>query len=199
MPPASHWLAEVLATGESITDSPPDLAADRTAVLGTLRHAFNRHALDIAGPAIPLDADAALLGAQLLAVSCWRQASGDDAPPLPVREPDSPAAHLSSDVCIRLLPGVYRRAVASGTPLAAELEAILRCWPLAGVLADLDGSPKIAPDFGGHFGLQLLYAERLTRAPRRGWLPPAGPGFELAERVFAEQNLTLPSPAPDIE
>ena len=140
---APDWLARVLAAGESVAAAPPDLAADRAAVLALLRRAFDRHALDVAGPPPEFDADAALAGAQLLAVACWRQAGGDTAPPLPAREPDSPAAHLSLDVCARLLPDVYRRALASGAPLAAELEAVLRRWPLAGVLADLDGAPIV--------------------------------------------------------
>ena len=194
---APDWLAEVLRAGESVTDAPPDLAADRAAVLGVLRRAFQSHALDVAGPPLAFDADAAFAGAQLLATACWRQAGGDDSPPLTAREPDSPTAHLSGDVCARLLPGVYRRARAAGTALAAELEAALRRWPLAGVLADLDGGPQISPDFGGHFGLQLLYAERLSRAPRTGWSPPPGAGFGLAERVFAERKLVPPAPPPD--
>ena len=198
MHPATDWLDRTFARGESVLNQLPVLAADRAAVVACLRRAFDRHALDVAGPTLPFDPDAAFAGAEVLAVACWRQASGAAGPPLAAPEPGGPAAHLSADVTLRLLPGVYRRAVASGTSLAADLAAVLRRWPLAGVLADLDGAPATRPDFGGHRGLQLLYAERLAIAPRAGWVPPPGPAREAAERVFAGRKLTLPDPIPDV-
>lgn len=193
----ADWLDTVLTAGESVQDGPPDPRRERPAVFSRLRVAFDRHALDVAGPRLPFEPVTAFAAAELLAVACWRQASGDDAIPLPSLEPAGPATHLSADLTLRLLPGVYRRAVASDGPVAVELETVLRRWPLTGVLADLDGGPTSPPEFGGHRGLQLLYAERLLLAPRAGWVPPAGPAREVAERVFAGRNRPLPESPPD--
>jgi hypothetical protein len=97
-------------------------------------------------------------------------------------------------VALRFLPGVYKRArvAGAGSELASELDAILRRWPLSGVLADLDGAPTVVPEFGGHPGLQLLYAERLLRTSRPGWVPAGGPAREWAERVYSEAGRSLP-------
>src|SRR4051812_7063403 len=109
MPPADpapfrDWLERVLTRGESVQHDPPELAAgERPAVTAVLRAAFDGHALDVAGPAVPFDPAAAEWAAVVLARACWRLASGDDADPLP---PDpggaTPAAALSADVCLRL-------------------------------------------------------------------------------------------------
>src|SRR5438477_435299 len=83
------------------------------------------------------------------------------------------------------LTAAHRRATLRdpGVTLAAELERVFRAWPLSGVLADLDAEPTTDPAFGGHPGLQLLYAERLVRTGRPGWVPKAGPAREWVERV----------------
>ncbi len=199
MPPSNSsadWLDRALFHGESVQDSAPDLAAARDAVTAVLRRAFERHTLDVAGPALAFDPNAAFAAAELLAAACWRQASGEPGPALPgLPEPGSAGAHLSADVALRLLPDVWRRAAGSG--LAAELEAVLRAWPLSGVRADLAGSPTTPPDFRGHRGLQLLYAERLALAPRAGWMPPEGAARELAGRVFAARRGPIPDPLPE--
>jgi hypothetical protein len=159
-----------------------------------LRVAFDRHALDVAGPAVPFDPAAAVEAAVVLASACWSLVSEE-----PVRlklrcEPSSPSAHLSGDVTLRLLPAVYRRAKLRAEPLAAELDALLRRWPLSGVLADLDGEPTTPPDFGGHPGIQLLYAERPAGTGRPGCVPADGPAREWVERVFAERCKPVSAP-----
>ncbi len=190
----TDWLDAVLLTGESVQDAPPDPHPERRAVVARLRAAFDRHALAVAGPVLPFDPDTAFAAASLLAVACWRQASGESTLPLPCPEPAGPAAHLSADVTLRLLPGVYCRAVSADGPLAGEIETALRRWPLAGVRADLAGGPTTDTAFTGHRGLRLLYAERLAVTPRAGWVPPPGPARDIAERVFAGRRLTLPEP-----
>ena len=71
---------------------------------------------------------------------------------------------------------------------------MLARWPLSGVLADLPGPPTAALDFGGHPGLQLLYAERLVGRERPAWVPPGGPARERAELVFRGRGRSLPAP-----
>jgi hypothetical protein len=196
MRPFHDWLDRVLTTGESVQDLPPVFApAERQSVEGRLRAAFELHALDVAGPPA-FDAEAATRAAVILAQACWLHVTADGGDPgFAFEAANTPSAHLSADVALRFLPGVYRRARlrAPGGPLATALGRLLRAWPLSGVLADLDGSPTLAPDFG-HPGLQLLYAERLVNTRRAGWVPPAGIAREWAERVFAERGLDLPEP-----
>jgi hypothetical protein len=202
MTPFRDWLARVLTHGESVQlEPPPDPAGDRAAALDLLREAFDRAALDVAGTPVPFDPDAALAAAAALARACWLLVAPDEGEPaaLPVAaEPSTASAHLSVDVTFRLLPAVYRRAALRdpGAGLAAEVERLLRAWPLSGVLADLNGGPTTPPDFGGHPGLQLLYAERLVRTARPGWVPPSGPAREWAERVFAGRGRPLPHELP---
>jgi hypothetical protein len=90
-------------------------------------------------------------------------------------------------VTLRFLPQVHRRAraVAPDDRLAALLAGVLRQWPLSGVLSDVEEGPAAPPDFGGHPGLLLLYAERLARNEKPAWLP-AGPGLEYLELVLAD-------------
>jgi hypothetical protein len=205
MPPFADWLDRVLTEGESVQAGPPVISGpDAAATRDVLRRAFDRHVLDVAGPLVPFHEAAALAAAGLLAVACWRLVADEDAPPSGpnlAREPSVAAAHLSADVTLRFLPAVYRRARLRGAddPLAIELADRLRHWPLSGVLADLPRAPAISLDFGGHPGLQLLYAERLADHENPAWVPAAGPAREWAERVFAERGRPLPVAAPTEE
>ncbi len=191
MPPFHDWLDRVLAAGESVQDAPPRLApAERPAVEARLRTAFESHALDVAGSPVAFDPAAALGAAQTLAWACWSLVGeGVDEPPA-LTLATGPAAHLSADVVLRFLPSVRRRARARDPngALATELDSVLRAWPLSGVLADLDGAPTAALDFGDHPGLQLLYAERLAATGRAGWVPHAGSARAWVERVFAARG-----------
>ncbi len=196
MPPFRDWLARVLADGASVQDEPPAIPADRGPILADLSAAFERHALDVAWPPLPFDPDAGLGAAVALARACWLLVAGEGEPPTLKADARTAAAHLSADVCLRFLPAVLRRARArhaEGEP-AASLDRLLRTWPLSGVIADLDGELTTPPDFGGHPGLQLLYAERLVATGRPGWVPTGGPAREWAERVFAERGRPLPAP-----
>lgn len=199
MTPFADWLTRVLTRGESVQEDPPTLAPEeRAGVLAVLRDAFGEHALDIAGPPIAFEPDIALAAATLLARACWLLVGADENEPAALSfkaEPVSPSAHLSADVTLRFLPAGYRRARARSTAesLAAAVEKLLRAWPLSGVLADLDGTPTTPPEFGGHPGLQLLYAERLVATGRVGWVPPAGPAREWVERVYFEQGKPVPA------
>ncbi len=202
MTPFRDWLSRLLHEGESIQEAPPRLSSGEEAdVIADLRAAFDRHALDVAGPRLVFDESAALGAARVVAEACWLLVGTDGTERMALKhgaEPDSPVAHLSADVTLRFLPAVYRRSRVRfpDGPLTAELDRVLREWPLSGVLADLDGSPTTPPEFGGHPGLQLLYAERLVRVNRPGWLPANGAAREWAERVYQERNKPMPAPLP---
>jgi hypothetical protein len=191
------WLVRLLHDGEAVLPARPVFAPREPEAAAELHSAFNRRALDIAGPEIGFDPDVAFKAARTVAAACWRAASGETEPALePIGEPRTPAAHLSADLTLRFLPPVFRRAKAQdaeGT-LAQELERFLRTWPLSGVLADLDGEPIAPADGAAHMGLQVLYAERFAATRHPGWLPPAGPSREWVERVFAERRLSVPAP-----
>ncbi|HVK14153.1 MAG TPA: hypothetical protein VM597_35760 [Gemmataceae bacterium] len=191
------WLRSVLDHGKSVQDSPPSLPIrGRPEVVEVLRVAFADQVLDVAGPLVAFDPAIALEAADVLARACWSLVAGESVALELSAEPASPSAHLSADVTLRLLPGVYRRARAGDASgdLVAALDRVLRRWPLSGVLADLDGEPTTPPDFGGHPGLQLLYAERLAHTGRPGWVPADGPARQWAERVFSEVGRPLPAP-----
>jgi hypothetical protein len=202
MSPFADFLQRVLDEGEAVFLEPPtgDGDADARSVLG---RAFADHALDVAGPPIAFDPAAALAAARVLADACWHLvAAADTAVALaPVGKPRTPAAHLSADVILRFLPTVYRRAAARANddPLGAELATILRRWPLSGVLADLPGAPAGGLEFGGHPGLQLLYAERLIDHEQAGWLPTAGPARERVDLVYRGRGRPVPRPAATVE
>lgn len=203
MPAFADFLQRVLDEGEAVFVGPPTGAGDDDAARMVLSKAFVDHALDVAGPPISFDPAAALTAAHVLADACWRLVAPTDATAAraPVGEPRTPAAHLSADVTLRFLPMVYRRAAARAMddPLGAELANILRRWPLSGVLADLPGGPDGELEFGGHPGLQLLYAERLNDHEKAAWLPKAGPARERVDLVYRGRGRPLPRPAVAVE
>ncbi len=199
MPAFADWLGRLLEDGESVQAGPPNVSpADRAAVGELLREALRAHALDVAGPPIAFDPDAAFAAAAALAEACWRLVAADpDAVPPADRlgAPRTPAAHLSADVTLRFLPAVHRRTRPRGEddPLVGWCEAVLRRWPLSGVLAALSAGPASPPDFG-HPGLDLLYAERLADRPHPAWVPPPGPARDQVDRVFAGLGKPVPVP-----
>lgn len=192
------WLARLLLHGEASFASRPVVDSRvNPEVLADLHSAFRRHALDVPGPAIAFDPVTAVRSAHTVAAACWRLVSGEAEPEFDLKgEPETASEHLSADLTLRFLPPVYRRARAQAAdgPLTAALDQLLRTWPLTGVLADLGGKPATSPDGAGHFGLQMLYAERYAATRRPGWLPPSGASREWVERVFAERRLTVPAP-----
>src|SRR5262245_37774594 len=150
MPPFPDWLSQVLASGASVQEDPPELSpAARRAVIEQLRTAFEAHALDVAGAPIPFEPDAAVAAAVLLARACGCLLGDDDTRPnLRLDAKPSPAAHLSADVTLRCLPAVYRRARLRDPEgeLTREVAGVLRAWPLSGVLADLADPPTTPPE-----------------------------------------------------
>ncbi len=203
MPAFLDWLERILKQGESVQDTPPELPAsqiDRAEAL--LRAAFTTHALDVAGPPLTFDPVAAVKAAKVLARACWFLVNNNpysEPVTLPLKTDPSPAAHLSADVSLRFLPAVARRARLREPDgeLVRQIEAVLRTWPLSGVLADLDGAPTTAPTFGEHPGLQMLYAERLAVTGRAGWVPVPPAAREWAERVHQELGKPLPALPPE--
>jgi hypothetical protein len=83
------------------------------------------------------------------------------------------------------MPAIYHRAkaLAPDDRLPARLAAILRQWPLSGVLADLPEGPSEPIDLGGHRGLMLLYAERLAQHEKPTWTP-TGEAMAHVELVY---------------
>ena len=202
VPPFCDWLDRILARGESVQDAPPALPApDWPAAESLLRAAFDVHALDVAGPPLPFDPGTAIEAALVLARACWSLVGAEEGPPatLTLDVVAAPAAQLSADVTLRFFPAVYRRARLREPdgPLVRQIHQLLRLWPLSGVLADLDGVPLTPPEFGGHPGLQLLYAERLALTNRPGWVPTDGPARAWVERVYLGLGKPLPAVPPE--
>jgi hypothetical protein len=130
---------------------------------------------------------------ELVRQACWFLVRHDQPPEVLDQRlvmpagPRSPADHLSADLVFRFLPQIHRRARAldPADRLTTLLETVLRRWPLSGVLSTVDQGPEWPLNFGGHRGLQMLYAERLAQNEKPAWIP-AGSGFEYVELVWAE-------------
>jgi hypothetical protein len=185
----------LFATGEARLAERPD-GDGRREVLAVLRRAFAEYRLDVAGPLIELDEEAAAAAALFMARACWFAVSRDEPAEQvahllkPLAEPKTPAGHLSVDLTLRYLATVYRR-VHSQSPddvLTTRLAETLRRCPLTGVLSDVEDGPTGDLTFGGHRGLELLYAERLAANYRPAWLPPAGRTREAVELVYQERG-----------
>jgi len=202
MPTYHDWLHRILTQGESVQDAPPPTTSESPDAEALLASEFAAHALDVAGPPLTFDPVAGCAAALLLAKACWALANGsedNERITLSLNAPSTPAAHLSVDLTFRFLPSVLRRARfrEPDGELARQIEALLRAWPLSGILADLDGSPATDPGFGGHPGLQMLYAERLAATGRPGWVPVSSSAREWAERVHQELGKPLPALLPE--
>lgn len=194
------FLDRLFTTGEArLADRPePDDRRDTEVVL---RRAFAEYRLDLAGPPIDFDPAAAHEAALFLARACWFAVSREEPPDgvttlLPtVTEPKTPAAHLSIDLTLRYATTVYRRVHAQSADdvLAIRLAEAFRCCPLTGVLSDVAEGPTGDRTFGGHAGLELLYAERLAANFRPAWLPSTGRLCERVEVVFQQMGKSVPS------
>jgi hypothetical protein len=170
----------VRSTGKSATE-----AAD------LLKSAFEDYRLNVAGPVIPFDPEAALGAAEVVRQACWyllnhaeqeselRQQLALPGPPT------TPAQHLSADLVLRYLPQIHRRAraLAPADVLPGLLADVLRRWPFTGVLADIEDEPLTPLDLGGHPGLMLLYAERLAEHEKAAWFPHGRP-LEYVDWVY---------------
>lgn len=190
MDPFEEFITRLLREGLAVFREPPrPVSVCPSGVMAELERAFRVHRRGVAGPPISFDRDSAGAAAILVREACWALVHrGERADSLTKRltmphEPGRPAHHLSADVVLRLLPQVLRRAngMDPSDPIVSALSAVLRRWPLSGVLADLDEGPSGPTDLG-HPGLSLLYAERWVRRERPAWRP-AGPGMEYVELV----------------
>lgn len=198
MPQFTDWLSQLLEQGVSAQTDPPTLPAhERPAVGNVLNQAFDLNALDVAGPPIPFDRDAAINAAEVFAWSCWYLVSGEFfIANLRMRANlNTPAHHLSVDVAFRFLPSLLHRAKARDRDgeLVRELDRLARAWPLSGVLVDLGSQPQSPLDFGGHSGLQMLYAERLIETGQPGWIPTGESARDWVEHIFRERGKPLPA------
>jgi hypothetical protein len=187
------FLQPLFREGVVVLRQRPHLGGERRQVLALLERTFADYRVEVAGPLLDFHPDTALAASELLAAACWFLVNHAD-PDTEVANsltmptpPATPAQHLSADLLFRYLPQVHRRAraLAPDDRLAVSLAALLRRWPLSGVLSDVAEEPVTPLDFGGHHGLLLLYAERLARNEKPSWVPGAR-GFEYVELVFAE-------------
>jgi hypothetical protein len=164
-----------------------------------LRRAHAQEVLEIAGPPLEFQPRPALTAAELVRQACWFLVHRGEPPEeverrLALALPATPGDHLSTDLVLRYLPQIYRRAraLAADDPLTLRLAEVLRQWPLSGVLSDVPEAPLAPLDFGAHPGLLLLYAERLARHEKAEWLP-TGPGAEYVELVQRERTGESPA------
>lgn len=186
----------LLDHGRARLRRPPRVTdADHESVVGLLTCAYHDHRLDVAGPLLPFVPETALRACEFTLWACWFLVHHDE-PPAAVElllslppPPRTPADHLSGDLTFRFLPAVHRRARALDPSdiLTQRVEALLRRWPLSGVLADLDHGPDGDVAFG-HAGLNLLYAERLAARVRPAWVV-AGDAAEAIELVFHQKGI----------
>jgi MoxR-vWA-beta-propeller ternary system protein len=193
------FLEHLFATGEARLAERPD-GDDRREVRMVLRRAFAEYCLDVPGPPIELDEEAAEAAARFTARACWFAVSRDEPSELvnsllkAFAGPKTAASHLSVDLTLRYAVTVYRR-VHTQTPedvIVTRLADTLRRCPLTGVLSDVAEAPSGDLTFGGHPGLELLYAERLAANFRPAWLAPPGRTREAVELVFQQMGKKWP-------
>jgi hypothetical protein len=193
------FLDRLLTTGEARLTGRPE-PGDRREAVEILSRAFAEYRLDVARPPIDFDPESALAAGLFTARACWFAVTRDDPPEqvaalLPaIPEPATPATHLSIDLTLRYAVTVYRRARAQNADdaLVARLAGAFRHSPLTGVLSDVTDAPARDLAFGGHAGLELLYAERLAANFRPAWLPVGGRIRERVELVFQQMGKAMP-------
>jgi hypothetical protein len=196
----AEFLRPLLIDGSAVLRERPLLNSGEQAACRFLAKEYSSYQMSIAGPPVDFDAETAVMAAGWVWSACWFLVSRDEDPSLvestltPPAPPMAPASHLAADLTLRFLPGIYRRAfaVAADDVLTCSLSRLLRLWPLSGVLADVAEAPLTAPEFDGHPGLALLYAERLADHFKPAWVPGGGLAREYVELVFAERGIQLP-------
>jgi hypothetical protein len=178
MTPFAEFLTQLFDQGAIVFRAPPRDRPPAQSV-AILAAAFDAHALDVAGPPIAFDSVTAVAAAEFLRQASWALVNRDErATDLKRRlnlpgPPVTPSQHLSADLVLRYLPQVLRRArgLDATDPMLEVLAQVLRSWPLSGALSDVVEAPLIPLDFGGHPGLLLLYAERVSASDRPAWRP----------------------------
>jgi hypothetical protein len=186
------FLNEALFEGRVSLHAPPPPAGDADAGK-VLRQAHEAQMLALAGPPLIFDERTALAAALLFAHAGWYFLNPGLAIEAPEKTlgmplaPTKPEHHLSADLALRFLPALLRRAEAlqQEDVLPLALQRVLRQWPLSGVLSDIAEPPLTSVDFGTHPGLNFLYAERLAKHERPGWLPQ-GRGMQYVELVWEQ-------------
>jgi MoxR-vWA-beta-propeller ternary system domain bpX4 len=194
--PLTDFLRRLVGQGSVVLrERPASHPSERIEAMTWLESVYTEYRLDVAGPLLPFDPAIAVAAAECCRWACWflvdRRAENAEvaaAVKLPIPSGDA-AQHLSADLVLRFLPQIYHRArtVAVDDVLTQALAAICRQWPLSGVLADLDEAPTMPLDFGGHRGLQLLFAERFVEHRRPSWMP-AGATLEHVNLVLSERG-----------
>lgn len=159
-----------------------------------LRDKFAQHRADVAGPLVSFDPVAAWSAAQFTALASWYLVSRDESSEKMIETlgklnaPRTAAEHLSTDLSLRYLVMVHRRA--SVLDLDDQFNRIvadtLRDCPLTGVLADKIEAPRGDMQFGNHSGLQMMFAERLMKRLKPEWIPASGATRGMAEFVFQQ-------------
>jgi MoxR-vWA-beta-propeller ternary system domain bpX4 len=174
----SEFLESLFNDGDIVFCAAPQ-SADKDSADQVLARAFAEYRLKVPGPLIEFDAPTALMAAEFVRWSCWFLVHRDS-PATEVSQrlklppaPTTASQHLSADLTFRHLPQLHRRARALSPDdvLTTTLTDALRAWPLSGVASDIEEAPTTPLDFGGHAGLELLYAERYVKRPRENWLP----------------------------
>jgi len=184
------FLRGVVYAGRLMVREPLPAESERDAA-ALLEEAYAIHALTVAGPPLPFDAATAVAASRVLYRATWCFLNPneplDSAALAMPNDPATPAQHLSADLVFRYLPALHRRARAlrPTDELTARLADLLRRWPLSGVLADVEDGPIVSPEFDGHTGLRLLYAERLAQHENAAWFP-TGPAMESVELVWQQ-------------
>lgn len=196
------FIERLLLQGEAVFhDKPAFPKSELPALCRLLDDCYDRYRPSVAGPLLPFDVKAATAAATFLTCACWALV-GDDPPETLEKnlrleiQPVTAEAHLSADLTLRHLSTVYRRIRARSVedPLQRSVVDVLRRWPLSGALADIGDPPIGELHFDNHYGLQLLYAERLAACWRASWLPPDGRAREVLEMVLQRQGKTLTVP-----
>jgi hypothetical protein len=203
-----EFLETLLGEGRAVLQERPEPSPiPDPEALKLLESAFDSYRLQIAGPVIDFSAEAALSAADTVWNASWflvsRQETEDEVASALARlgAPKAPSDHLSADLTLRYLPTLHRRARARepADRLTTCLETILRNWPLTGVLSEIQDEPLQSIEFGGHPGLLMLYAERLSLHEKPAWFPTES-GRPFVELVWQERGrdpATIPSPLPD--
>jgi hypothetical protein len=176
----SRFLTELFREGKVVfrsAEAPRDRPVEGDVAI--LSEAFATHALSVAGPRVAFDPRTAREAAELVRQASWALVDREERPDDLRRRlrmttiPTTPAQHLSADLLFRYLPHLLKRArgLDPTDPLAEILGDVLRRWPLSGALSDLEEGPIVRPEFDGHPGLLLLYAERIASHDRPAWRP----------------------------
>jgi hypothetical protein len=191
----AEFLEGLFSSGEVILRDPPFSDSVTPNVRALLRQAFDVERLQIAGPLIEFDAEAAVGAATLLWRACWFLLAHEEPPGtlelLLVLPPcNTASAHLSADLTLRYVPQIYRRARSRSADdiLPRLLATVLREWPLSGVLSEIADEPLFPVTFGDHPGLMLLYAERLADHSKSAWVP-TGRTWEYLELVYQGKGI----------